>query len=92
MRVPMEKAIEQPSEKFQSEDEYGITVYVKTALWLYGLEQAFGQETLDKAIRAYYDQWKFKHPYPEDMKAVFEKELGRDMTPYFNLLKREGNL
>ena len=92
MRVPMEKAIEQPSEKFQNEDEYGITVYVKTALWLYGLEQAFGRENLDKAMHAYYDQWKFKHPYPEDMKAVFEKELGRDLTPYFNLLKREGNL
>jgi hypothetical protein len=92
MRVPMEKAIDQPSEQFQNEDEYGIVVYVKTAIWLYELEQALGRENLDKAIHSYYDQWKFKHPYPEDMKAVFEKELGKDMTPYFNLLKREGNL
>jgi hypothetical protein len=92
MRIPMETAIDTPSEQFSGEDEYGIVVYVKTAIWLYQLEQAVGRENLDRAMHAYYNQWKFKHPYPEDMKAAFEKELGRDMTPYFNLLKKQGNL
>ena len=43
-------------------------------------------------MHAYYNQWKFKQPYPEDMKAAFENELGKDMTPYFDLLKNKGNL
>jgi len=30
------------------------------------------------------------YPYPEDFRAVFEKELGRDMKPYFDLLNKKG--
>jgi hypothetical protein len=91
-RIPMETAIDTPSEDFPNEDEYGIVIYVKTAVWLHELEQELGKENLDRAMHAYYNQWKFKHPYPEDMKAAFEKELGKDMTPYFDLLNKKGNL
>jgi hypothetical protein len=91
-KIPAETPIDTPSEAFTNEEEYGIVVYLKTAEWMYYLEQELGRENLDKAVKAYYNQWKFKHPYPEDVKAVFEKELGRDMTPYFDLLKKKGNL
>ncbi len=56
------------------------------------LEQELGRANLDRAIKAYYNQWKFKHPYPEDMKASMEKELGSSLAPYFDLLKKKGGL
>jgi hypothetical protein len=90
--IPMEGAIETPAADFKSKDEYGLVTYVKTAIWLYALEQEFGRERLDKAMQAYFQQWKFRHPYPEDLKASLEKELGRDLTPYFDLLNKKGTL
>ncbi|MDQ3279427.1 MAG: M1 family peptidase, partial [Bacteroidota bacterium] len=63
-----------------------------TAVWMHYFEIEFGREALDKAMNTYFNQWKFKHPYPEDFKAVLEKELGKDLTPYFDLLKKQGQL
>ena len=51
---------------------YGLQVYMKTALVLRWLEKSVGTETFDKAMKAYYQDWKFKHPYPEDLKKSWE--------------------
>jgi aminopeptidase N len=59
---------------------------------MYNLEQELGREKFDNLIHDYYNQWKFKHPYPEDMKAVFQKDAGKDMTPEFDLLKKKESL
>jgi aminopeptidase N len=88
----METPIDTPAGDFTSEDEYAIVTYVKTAIWMYWLELELGRGTVDKTMQAYYEQWKFRHPYPEDLKAVFEKETGKDMSPYFDLLKKKGSL
>ena len=90
--IPMEGAIETPAADFKNKDEYGLVVYIKTAIWMYALEQEVGREKLDKAIQAYFREWKFRHPYPEDFRAVFERELGKDLTPYFELLNKKGTL
>jgi aminopeptidase N len=91
-KIPMKTAIDTPSEQFLDEEEYGVVVYVKTAVWMYYMESQLGKDNMDKAMHAYYDQWKFKHPYPGDMKASLEKSLGKDLTPYFDLLQKKGNL
>jgi len=91
-QIPMEGAIETPSADFKSKDDYGLITYLKTALWMYLLEQQFGKEKVDKAMQAYYNEWKFKHPYPEDFKQVLEKELGQDLTLFFDALKKKDNL
>jgi Peptidase family M1 domain len=91
-KIPSQTPIDTPSEDFANEEEYGIVIYIKTATWMYYMEQELGKENLDRAMKAYYEKWKFKHPYPEDMKAALEKELGKDLTPYFDLLKKKGNI
>ena len=91
-RIPMEGAIDRPSEDFTSEDQYGIVVYVKTAIWMYDLEQELGREKFDSIMKDYYNQWKFKHPYPEDLKEIFQKDAGKDMNPEFDLLNKKSNL
>jgi hypothetical protein len=52
---------------------YGLQVYMKTALCLDWLEKSVGKARFDAAMQYYYRQWQFRHPYPEDLKAVFEK-------------------
>ena len=65
----LDQPISTSSEKF-SESNYGLVAYTKTADWLASLEQKNGP-ALQLAIRSYYDNWKFRHPYPED----FREEL-----------------
>jgi hypothetical protein len=91
-QLPMEEAIETHSADFSNKEQYGIVTYVKTAIWMYILELNLGRDKLQKAMQSYFTQWKFKHPYPEDFKAALEKELGQDLTAYFDILKKKGSL
>ncbi|WP_316821559.1 M1 family metallopeptidase [Pedobacter gandavensis] len=89
--IPMKSAIETPSDKFSSSDEYSMASYVKTALWLFILENEVGREKMDKAFQYYFSKWKNKHPQPEDLKAAFETSLGLNLDTYFQLINKEGN-
>ena len=88
--IPMEDAIEKPSADFENKEVYGIVVYLKTAIWMYIVEMSIGAEKLDNVMKAYYQNWKFKHPYPEDLKAVFESQLNIKFDDLFNLLNKTG--
>ena len=90
--LPMESAMETPADKFPNSDEYGLVSYVKTALWLYLLESSVGREKLDAAMQNYYQQWKFKHPQPEDMQKAFEEAIGGNLDQFFKLTKKKGRL
>ncbi|HQW42464.1 MAG TPA: M1 family metallopeptidase, partial [Flavobacteriales bacterium] len=63
---------------------YGTMVYMKTALVMDHLLAYLGEETMDRCLQAYYNAWKFKHPQPEDMRVVFEKESGKDLGWVFD--------
>lgn len=56
-----------PSDQFTGAG-YGLQSYMKPAMCLQWLENAVGTPQFDKAMQAYYRDWKFKHPYPEDLK------------------------
>ena len=89
-QIPMDPAIETPSANFENKEIYGLTVYLKAATWMYIAELTVGADKLDKVIQAYYNKWKFKHPYPEDLKASFESELNMGFDDLFNLLNKKG--
>ncbi|MBL7744856.1 MAG: M1 family metallopeptidase, partial [Chitinophagaceae bacterium] len=88
--IPMDEAIETPSADFTDKDKYAMVVYIKTSIWMYIIEVSIGTEKLDKVLKAYYDKWKFRHPYPEDLKAEFESQLGVKMDGIFELLNKKG--
>jgi hypothetical protein len=67
-----------------TEINYGTMVYMKTALIMDHLMAYLGEETMDRCIHAYFEEWKFKHPQPEDMRAVFERESGKDLGWVFD--------
>ena len=67
---------------------YGLQVYMKPALCLHWLEKSIGAERLDAAMQDYYRQWQFRHPYSEDLKAVFEKHA-LDADWFFESMKTQ---
>lgn len=86
-----DQPIATPSEKF-SEINYGLSSYYKTGQWMKLLEQELGTTLFDSCMHAYYNEWKFKHPYPEDFKATLERVSGRNLDVAFALLDKKGNL
>jgi hypothetical protein len=90
--LPMENAIETPSADFKNSDEYAIAIYLKTAMWMYGLEKKLGQKVITEAFHAYFTNWKFKHPQPKDFKAEMEKAAGINLDKEFDLLQKKGSL
>ena len=90
--IPMDREIDLPAEEYANKDEYGMVVYIKTAIWMYLIELMEGREPLDKGLKAYFEKWKFKHPYPEDFRAVMEETMGKKLDTYFDLLKKKGSL
>ena len=91
-QIPMDEPIETPSADFPDKDSYAMVEYLKTAIWMYIVELTVGTQNLDKVMQAYFNDWKFKHPYPENLKAEFEKELNLKFDDIFNMLKKKGNL
>ncbi len=79
------------SEKF-THYNYGLVAYTKTAAWVQLLEKQVGRLAFDSAMKIYYSQWQFKHPYPEDFKAVLEKSTGKNLDSSFSLLHKTGAL
>jgi hypothetical protein len=43
-------------------------------------------------MQTYYQQWKFKHPAPEDFQQVFQQHAGKDLSSTFHLLDTTGEL
>ncbi|MBC8464668.1 MAG: M1 family metallopeptidase [Bacteroidetes bacterium] len=78
-----DQPIELKSEAF-TDMNYGGIVYGKTSVVFDYLRQYVGDERFDNAMRSYYEQWKFKHPQPADLKAVLETELGEDLSWFFD--------
>lgn len=84
-----DQPISTPSEKF-SNVNYNLVAYEKTAQWLQLLEKELGKEVFDSVMTTYYNNWKFKHPYPEDFKETAEQVSGKNLDSIFSLLNKKG--
>ncbi|MCC3152234.1 M1 family metallopeptidase [Hymenobacter sp. BT770] len=79
----LDQPVQGPTSAAFGQNNYGIIVYFKTAALLKYLAGYLGQEKFDAAMHAYYAKWQFKHPYPEDMEAVFEESTGQKLDWFF---------
>jgi hypothetical protein len=86
-----DQPISTSSENFTSIN-YNMIAYAKTGLWMKKLETDLGKKLFDSCMREYFLQWQFKHPYPENFKAVIEKASGKKMDDEFILLDKKGPL
>ena len=72
---------------------YGTIVYKKTAAAFEYLKEYLGEERFDIAMQAYFEEWKFKHPQPEDLRRVMEESTGEVLDWFFEqLVKTDGRV
>ena len=85
-----DQPIETHSADFTSMN-YGAIMYQKTGLVFNYLKAYLGDELFDKCMQAYFEEWKFKHPQPEDMRATLERVSGKDLSWLFEDLIQTTN-
>ena len=61
---------------------YERTAYSKGAVFLGQLAYLIGYENLFKVLRTYFDEWKFKHPLPNDFRRIAERVSGLQLQWY----------
>ncbi len=78
--------VEQPqtthADRFEYNAAYGASAYSKGGVFLAQLGYIIGEENLQKTLKRYYNDWKFKHPTPNDFIRVAEKVSGAELDWY----------
>ncbi len=63
---------------------YFINAYSRPAKLMDMLEKYVGTDALDKAMKDYYRQWKYRHPKPHDFNIVLESNLHKNLKWLFD--------
>lgn len=69
-------------DRYDENRPYSISSYIKGCLFLSQLSYVIGQENLDATLRRYYNDFKFKHPIPNDIKRSAERVSGAELDWY----------
>ncbi|MGI9532946.1 M1 family metallopeptidase [Lutimonas sp.] len=72
------------ADRYDSNLAHGISAYSKGSIFLSQLGYIIGKENLDQTILKYYDEFKFTHPTPNDIKRTAEKVSGLQLEWYLN--------
>lgn len=75
-----------------TEMNYGLSVYSKGSMWMNELEKQLGTALFDSSMHHYYNQWQFKHPYPEDFKKSIEAASNINIDARYQQLFTTGSL
>jgi aminopeptidase N len=70
------------SDRYDDNRTYSITSYSKCDVFLAQLGYLIGNENLDKTLKKYFNDFKFKHPNPNDIKRTAEKVSGANLDWY----------
>lgn len=62
---------------------YGVSTYLKGAIFLYQLSYIVGEEDFKKGMKRFFYEWGFQHPGPDDFKRVMELTSGLELDWYF---------
>lgn len=63
---------------FASGGDYGSLVYSRTSVILNTISRVYGEDKFRRALGVYARKYRFAHPTPNDMLAVFREELGAE--------------
>ena len=70
------------ADRYELNFAYGVAAYSKGAIFLSQLSYIIGQDNLMETLRKYYQDFKFKHPTPNDIKRTAEKVSGMELDWY----------
>jgi hypothetical protein len=72
-------SVVQPSWSYRSNSSYGINSYARPAVTLQHLENLLGTETFSRAMRRFFQTWRFHHPSSEDFERIIRDDAGVDI-------------
>ncbi|PIE49513.1 MAG: peptidase M1 [Flavobacteriales bacterium] len=72
------------ADRYEYNFAYGASAYNKGTVFLTQLGYIIGQDNLQKTLKRYYTDFKFKHPTPNDFIRVAEKVSGLQLWWYLN--------
>jgi hypothetical protein len=70
--------------RYVSFSSYADITYGKTAMVLTTLEKVIGEDTMQRALRTYFERYRFKHPTGEDFLKTVEEVSGKNLRWYFD--------
>lgn len=70
------------SDRYDFNQTYSISAYSKGHVFLTQLEYLIGKENLSKTLKKYFQDFKFKHPTPNDFKRTAERVSGANLDWY----------
>jgi len=80
--------IEEPltthADRFNTNAAFSIGSYTKGSMFLSQLNYIIGEENVQKTIKKYFEDFKFKHPTPNDIKRTAEKVSGIQLDWFLN--------
>lgn len=71
-------------DRYSRERTASSNAYQKGCLFLTQLSYILGENNLDKTVKKYYKDFKFKHPTPNDIMRTAEKVSGLQLDWYLN--------
>ena len=60
------------ADHFKTNKSYSIAAYSKGEVFLSQLSAIIGEKNVEVGMLKFFDQWKFKHPKPNDLKKIME--------------------
>lgn len=78
--------------EYNTEMQNFFGAYFKPALAFDMLRTFMGEDVFDRAIRAYFTTWKFRHPSPSDLQAILAAHCDCDLGWFFDGLIRSARL
>ncbi len=70
------------ADHYDSNFAYSLSAYVVGAVFQHQLEYVVGKPAFDKGLLRYYNEWRFRHPNPNDYIRVMEKTSGLELDWY----------
>ena len=74
-----------PADLYDVNFAYSIASYSMGSLFLVQLRNIVGEDAFWATMRAYYENWKFKHPEPSDLIRLAERKSGMELDWYLAL-------
>ena len=82
----VDAGIEEPmhihADHYEFNSAYGMASYTKGAIYLHQLGYIIGDDLLQRSLKRFFDEWKFRHPDGIDFMRIAEQESGIELKWY----------
>lgn len=77
-----QEALTTHADHYETNRAYGVASYSMGLIFINQLGYIIGKETMLIGMRRYFNEWKYKHPTPNDFIRVMEKTSGIELDWY----------